>query len=176
MAKVVVEGEGASPRTATAPGSTKCLMCPMTFPRPLQAVLHMKAVHLHRQPYLCMLCGERFDHADKLGVHDAEEHDAAPNSVECLVCPETFPTVPESVQHMRTVHLHRQPYLCLVCGERFGSYLDFGVHVEGHAEKDVAEGHVVVGHFVEEDLVEEHVAVDNIVERNARGEETDEPA
>ncbi|XP_053710354.1 gastrula zinc finger protein XlCGF17.1-like [Synchiropus splendidus] len=137
-------------------GTVSCWVCGKYFKTSRKMNCHLK-IHpkIHSEkPFVCSLCGRRFERRHCLKQHVRIHTGEKPYS--CTVCDKRFRTASQLTLHIRT-HTGEKPYRCSQCGSSFtykGSLKD---HVRRHTgEKPFI--CTLCGHcFVRRDSLKDHM-------------------
>lgn len=126
------------------PKTSQCEYCGSSYLSKTMLEDHIRVVHLRKEPYKCVVCGNTFTLQSSMRIHQTNKHrvvdESELSSNYCTLCKMTFKKPSSLMKHLEmkrcipTPRVERQGhFVCDLCGKEFRFYKTFNLHLREHA-------------------------------------------
>ncbi|XP_066254692.1 zinc finger protein 90-like isoform X6 [Euwallacea similis] len=126
------------------PKTSQCEYCGNSYLSKTMLEDHIRVVHLQKEPYKCIVCGNTFTLQSSMRIHQINKHrvvdESELSSNYCTLCKMSFKKPSSLMRHLEmkrcipTPRVERQGhFVCDLCGKEFRFYKTFNLHLREHA-------------------------------------------
>ncbi|KAL1517641.1 hypothetical protein ABEB36_001379 [Hypothenemus hampei] len=126
------------------PKTSQCEYCGSSYLSKTMLEDHIRVVHLQKEPYKCIVCGNTFTLQSSMRIHQINKHrvvdESELSSNYCTLCKMSFKKPSSLAKHLEmkrcipTPRVERQGhFVCDLCGKEFRFYKTFNLHLRDHA-------------------------------------------
>ncbi|CAG9763105.1 unnamed protein product [Ceutorhynchus assimilis] len=126
------------------PKTSQCEYCGSSYLSKTMLEDHIRVVHLQKEPYKCIVCGNTFTLQSSMRIHQINKHrvvdESEMSSNYCALCKMSFKRPTSLAKHLEmkrcipTPRVERQGhFVCDLCGKEFRFYKTFNLHLRDHA-------------------------------------------